>query len=198
MTQAVHDGDVPMMLALRAVLGWRTIAWWRSLASWRMAWDPYTVQMWKHKIGFHSRIVQWDTPMARWAGEGNDWKKLMVQRKPRRENVIQSLLESMKQTVGKKTEPDRLRNQGTCAPLNLEYRRPESVRGLYLATEQYSSLCVSAVVSTLGGDDIEDGVPDREQIDCEREEVEVREKQERDKNEKTTTHAQTCDIMDGM
>ena len=37
-----------------------------------------------------------------------------------------------------------------------------------------------AVVLTLGGDDSEDGVPDREQVDCEREKVEVGEKQERD------------------
>ena len=44
----------------------------------------------------------------------------------------------------------------------------EDVRGLYITTRQYSSLCVSAVVLTIGGDDIEDGVPDREQADCER------------------------------
>ena len=44
----------------------------------------------------------------------------------------------------------------------------QPVRRLYIATEQYSSLCVSAMVLTLGGDDIEDGVPDREQADCER------------------------------
>ena len=30
---------------------------------------------------------------------------------------------------------------------------------------QYSSFCVSAVVFTLGGDDIEDGVPGREQAE---------------------------------
>ena len=53
------------------------------------------------------------------------------------------------------------------------------VRGLYIAMVQYSSLCVSAVVKTLGGDDIEDGVPDREQVDCEREKVEERELRER-------------------
>ena len=57
----------------------------------------------------------------------------------------------------------------------------EHVRGLYIATGQYSSLCVSAVVFTLGGDDIEDGVPDREQVNCEREKVEIGEKQEKDK-----------------
>ena len=60
------------------------------------------------------------------------------------------------------------------------------MRGLYIATGQSSSLCVSAVVLTLGGDDIEDGVPDREQVDSEREEEEVGEKQERDKHEETT------------
>ena len=42
------------------------------------------------------------------------------------------------------------------------------------------------MVKTLDGDDIEDGVPDREQADCEREKVEEEEKQERDKHEGTT------------
>ena len=55
---------------------------------------------------------------------------------------------------------------------------------------------MSAVVLTLGGDDIEDGVQEREQVDFERKEVEVGEKQERDKHE--TTKAQTHNIMDGM
>ena len=56
------------------------------------------------------------------------------------------------------------------------------VRGLYIATVQYSSLCVSAVVLTLGGDDIvEDGVPGREQVDSEREKAEVRDQEKRDK-----------------
>ena len=45
---------------------------------------------------------------------------------------------------------------------------------------------MSAVISSLGGDDIEDGVPDREQVDCERGKVEVGETQERDKHEETT------------
>ena len=45
---------------------------------------------------------------------------------------------------------------------------------------------MSAAVLTLGGEDIEDGVPDREQVDCERDKVEVGEKQERDKHEETT------------
>ena len=35
--------------------------------------DTYNVRRWKHKVGFHNRGAQWDTPMARWAGEGKDW-----------------------------------------------------------------------------------------------------------------------------
>ena len=58
------------------------------------------------------------------------------------------------------------------------------VRGLYIATGQYSSLCVSAVVLTLGGDDIVEVVPDREQADSDREKVEEGEKQERETNTK--------------
>ena len=53
-------------------------------------------------------------------------------------------------------------------------------------------------VLTLGGDDIEDSVPDSEQLDSEREEVEVRDKEKGDKTRRQQTHAQTCDIMDGM
>ena len=44
----------------------------------------------------------------------------------------------------------------------------KAVRGLYIATEQYSSLCVIAVALTLGGDDIVEVVQDREQVDSER------------------------------
>ena len=52
------------------------------------------------------------------------------------------------------------------------------MRGLKIATVQYSSLCVSAVVLTLGGDDIgEVDVQDREQVDSEREKVEVRDEE---------------------
>ena len=62
----------------------------------------------------------------------------------------------------------------------------KSVRGLYIATGQYSSLCVSAVVVTLSGDDIvEVDVPDREQVDCEGEMVQVRDKE---KGHKTRTN----------
>ena len=106
MTWAVYEGDVSIMLALRAVLGWRTTAWWRSRASWGMAWDPFYMQRWKHKVGFHNRGVQLDTPVARWAGEENGWIKLMAQRKPRKTIVIRSLFESLKEAVEKKAEPN--------------------------------------------------------------------------------------------
>ena len=108
-TWADYEGDVPMMLALRSILGWRTTAWWRSRASWGTAWDPYNVQRWKHEFGLRNRGVQWDTPRARWAGEGNAWIRLMAQKKPHKEDVVRSLLESMKQTVEKKAEPNGTR-----------------------------------------------------------------------------------------
>ena len=49
------------------------------------------------------------------------------------------------------------------------------------------------MVFTLGGDDIEDCVPDREHIDNERGKVEMGEKQERQ-----TRRDNQCDIMDSM
>ena len=45
--------------------------------------------------------------MARWAGEGNDWIKIMVQRQPRKEDVTHSLLASMIQAVEKKTKANK-------------------------------------------------------------------------------------------
>ena len=92
-----------------------------------MAWDPYNGQRWKHKVGFHNRGVQWGTPMARWAGEGNDWIKLMAHRKARKEDVIRSLLESMKQAVERNTEPNGIRpikKPRDLPPLEIE--RPEA------------------------------------------------------------------------
>ena len=63
------------------------------------------------------------------------------------------------------------------------------VRGLCIATWQYSSLWVSAVVLTLGGFDIvEVDVQDREQVDS-GEKVEAREK-ERKEEDKTRTNNQ--------
>ena len=55
MTWAVYECDVPVMLALRSMMGWGTTAWWRSRASWEMA-------KVEHKYGFHN---QWRVAQAR-------------------------------------------------------------------------------------------------------------------------------------
>ena len=66
----------------------RTTAWWRSGTSWGMAWDPTNVTRCRHKVGFHNRGIQWDTPMARWAAEGNDWIKLLAEQ-PRKKKTLE-------------------------------------------------------------------------------------------------------------
>ena len=58
MNWAVYDGEVPVMRALRAVLGWRTTSWWRSKSAWGVK-DPANVARWKYKFGFHNGGVQW-------------------------------------------------------------------------------------------------------------------------------------------
>ena len=101
---AIYDGDVPTMKALRSILVWRTTAWWRSRSSWGMATDPTNVTRWRHLFGFHNRGTQWDTPMAKLAGEENDWVQLMARGPPRKEDVTISLLASMRQATKKRTE----------------------------------------------------------------------------------------------
>ena len=67
--------------------------------------------------------------------------------------------------------------------------------------EQYSSFCVNAVVLTLGGVDIEDGVPGREQVECGRKEVEEGETQERETQGTTNERSNTKHhggLEDGM
>ena len=58
---------------------------------------------------------------------------------------------------------------------NIEYRH-----------RAFSSLCVSAVVLTLGGNDIEDGVPDREPATVNEKRWKWETKQENDKHEEKT------------
>ena len=69
-----------------------------------MTWDLGTVSTVEAQGWVGSITEEWDTPMARWAGEGKDWIKLMTQLKPRKEDVIRSFLESMRQAVGQKKE----------------------------------------------------------------------------------------------
>ena len=59
------------------------------------------------------------------------------------------------------------------------------MRGLCIATGQYSSLWVSAMVLILdGSDDMEVDEQDREQVDSERESRGAREREEEDKGRK--------------
>ena len=59
---AVYEGEVPVLKALRSVIGWRTTAWWRNRSAWGMKWDPLNFTCWKHKWRFHNRGVTWDWP----------------------------------------------------------------------------------------------------------------------------------------
>ena len=72
------------------------------------------------------------------------------------------------------------------------------VRGLYrhgallLIVRECSGFLPSAVTT------LNDGVPDREQVDCERGRKKVGEKKKETNTKRQQTPAQTCDIMDGM
>ena len=71
-----YNGKVPILKALRAVIGWRTAEWWRNRSAKGMSEDPGNVTGWRHKWGFHNRGITRDTPMTRWAGVDNDWMRL--------------------------------------------------------------------------------------------------------------------------
>ena len=59
---------------------------------WSMKWDPLNFICWKHKWGFYSRGVTWDTPMARWAGSGEDWMQKLRTGPPKKAEVIPTLV----------------------------------------------------------------------------------------------------------
>ena len=84
---------------------------------------PTTYRDGNTNVSFITEECSGDTPMARWAGEGNDWIKLMAQ-KNREEDVIPSLLPSVKQTVEKKAETHRDQGdkeaEGLAPSLNLK------------------------------------------------------------------------------
>ena len=69
--------------------------------------------------------------------------------------------------------------------------------GLYIAVEQYSSLCDGVAVISLDAADIGGEVLGRVQVECEREEVNDGEKQEKDRTRTQPTDNQTH-IVDGM
>ena len=98
---AVYDGDVPMFYF--GVENNRLVEM-PSLLEYGGG-TPTTYKL-EAQNRFHNTGVQCDPQMARWAGEENDRIKLRAQRKPRKEDVIYSLLESMNQAVEKGAEPN--------------------------------------------------------------------------------------------
>ena len=103
MNWAIYDGDVPNMRALRSILGWRTLhgGGIRARGAWRRT--RLTLRDGSTKCGFHNR-VQRDTPMSKWAGEGDDWIMLTAQGLLRKEDVTVSLLATTRQAAAKRTE----------------------------------------------------------------------------------------------
>ena len=158
--------------------------------------------LWSHRDPILGHIFVQDTPRAFMGLHNSSWRS---KRDWDRTSVVSSLamfriaLHSKLDQVTRGHFLDNIKIGEHSAVKHRKICHGQDVRRLYIATEQYSSFCASAVVLTLGGDDMEDSVPDREQVDREREKVEVGDKQEREtKTKRQQTHAQTCDIMDGM
>ena len=81
MSWAAYDGDVPVVRALRSILGWRTTTWWRTRNA-------------------------WDTLVTRWAGEENDRAQWMVRHPLRKDDVIVALMRMLRHPT---THPDKKR-----------------------------------------------------------------------------------------
>ena len=62
--------------------------------------DPMNASRWKHTWGFHNKGVGWDTPMARWAGVGEDWVQEVTTHLPNEDDVNFVLLK-MAETFAK-------------------------------------------------------------------------------------------------
>ena len=92
MAWAVYESEVPVLKALRSVVEWRTTAWWRNRSAWGMKWDPLNITCWNHKCGFHNRDVTWDSPMARWAGSGEDWIQKWRMNPPKKTEAVPTLV----------------------------------------------------------------------------------------------------------
>ena len=90
--------------------------------AWGMKKDPANVTRWKHKFGFHSRGVQWDTPMSKWAGRRGRtayslWHKAeprrlrlktqSKQKMPRKEDVTNQLAQDDEAANGEETTEGR-------------------------------------------------------------------------------------------
>ena len=69
-----------------------------------MATDPTNVTRRKHKLELHNRRIQWDTPIAKWAGEANDWIQVVTRGPLRKEDVTVRLLKTMRHAAGKRKD----------------------------------------------------------------------------------------------
>ena len=94
---AAHDGDVPVMKALRSFLGWRTNDMVEKSSSWEVKVDPAAVRRWKHQFGFKNRRMMWDTSMTRCAWEEDDWIQKLKRHPPRKEDGIAALMKMLRQ-----------------------------------------------------------------------------------------------------
>ena len=65
-----------------------------------MTTDPTNVTRRKHKLELHNRRIQWDTPIAKWAGEANDWIQVVTRGPLRKEDVTVRLHATMRHVAG--------------------------------------------------------------------------------------------------
>ena len=69
-------------------------------------------------LGFHNRRVVWDTPVTKWANEGNDLVQKLISHLPKKDDVNIALLKMTRQPtihlLKKATqEPSKKQNKGT-------------------------------------------------------------------------------------
>ena len=62
--------------------------------AWSMWVERLNVTRWRHKWGFHTRGVMWDTPLAKWAGNGDDRFQKINNAPPAKKRVVQSCTRS--------------------------------------------------------------------------------------------------------
>ena len=82
--------------------------------------DPMNVSRWKNRWA-STRSNMWDTPMARWAGEGDDWVRKMILRPPKKDDVVIGFSEADETAYAAFTEENRrhsvqrAKGVGSCA-----------------------------------------------------------------------------------
>ena len=60
-----------------------------------MIWDTLNFTCWKHKLGFHNKGVTSYTPMARWAGSGEDWIQKWRVHPPKKTEAVPALVRAI-------------------------------------------------------------------------------------------------------